>query len=213
MGMVPDHLAEQLRSELRLRRAVETGTYYGGGARRMARVFPEVVTIELSEQLHLQARLALANEPRITLLHGDSRALLPELVDPSVPTLFFLDGHWSGGPTAGHGMECPVLDELEVLANGHPDDCLFVDDARLFAAPPPPPHDPAQWPTLLEVFDAVRAAMPRHHVTLLEDLVIAVPARAKPLVDAFGQRRAARSGAETATSARRPLFSRLTGRA
>jgi hypothetical protein len=166
---------------------VETGTYYGEGARRLARIFPSVVTIELSDELFTEARIALANHPQIEPLHGDSRDLLRGLVDDKQPTLYFLDGHWSGGPTAGAGAECPVLDEIAALRGGHANDCVLIDDARLFTAPPPPPHDPAQWPTLLEVLDALRAGWQKHHITLLADLVIAVPAAARAVVDRFGQ--------------------------
>src|SRR5919108_706086 len=62
------------------------------------------------------------------------------------------------------------------------------EGARLFAGPPPPPHDPTHWPTLVDVIDAIRAARPDHHVTVLADQVIGVPGRAKPAVDHFGQR-------------------------
>jgi hypothetical protein len=187
MGGVPGGLVVELRDALSLTRAVETGTYRGGTTRELAEMFPAVVTIELSAGLHTAAVAELAGIPAITALHGNSAALLPELADPATPTLWFLDGHWSGGPTAGEEAECPVLDEIAALAAGHANDCVLIDDARLFAAPPPPPHDPAQWPSLVEVFDALRAVQPEHHVTVLADLVIAVPRAAKPIVDRFGQ--------------------------
>jgi hypothetical protein len=63
----------------------------------------------------------------------------------------------------------------------------LIDDARFFAAPPPPPHDPDAWPTLLEVLDAIRAARPDHHVTILDDQILAVPRAGKAVVDAHGQ--------------------------
>jgi hypothetical protein len=187
MGGVPGHLAVELRDELGLVRAVETGTYRGGTTRDLAEMFPSVVTIELSPELHRAAAAEFAGIPAIRALEGDSASLLPSVADPRQPTLWFLDGHWSGGPTAGQEAECPVLDEIAALAAGHESDCVLIDDARLFAAPPPPPHDPARWPSLVEVFDALRAAHPDHHVTMLADLVIAVPPTAKPIVDRFGQ--------------------------
>jgi hypothetical protein len=187
VGAVPLNLAAELQQALALARAVETGTYLGEGARRLARIFPRVVTIELSDELFAQAQSSLRDEPAIETLHGDSRTLLAGLVDPAVATLFFLDGHWSGGCTAGADAECPVLDELGALRGGNPNDCLVIDDARLFTAPPPPPHDPSHWPTLTDVLDAVRASWPQHHVTLLAGQVIAVPTTAKPLVDRYGQ--------------------------
>jgi hypothetical protein len=188
MGRVPPDLAAELRDQLGLRRAIETGTYSGEGARLLAGIFDSAVTIELSRELWESARRSQADVPNLELRHGDSTTELPAVVDAALPTLYFLDGHWSGGPTAGDQRECPVLDELRAIGSGHPDDCVFVDDARLFAAPPPPPHDPSHWPTLIEIIDAIRAARPEHHVTMLADQVIGVPARAKPAVDRFGQR-------------------------
>lgn len=187
MGALPRHLAEALRDQLGLERAIETGTFQGGGARLLGTMFADVSSIELSPELHEAAHETVADLPHVKLLQGDSREWLPRLVDPSVPTLYFLDGHWSGGPTAGEQGECPVLDELRAIGGGHPDDCVFVDDARLFAALPPPPHKPEDWPGLMEVFDVLRASRPGHHVTVLHDLIIAVPARARAPVDEFGR--------------------------
>ena len=187
MGALPSDLATTLRDALGLRRGVETGTLHGGGARLMGELFDEAVSIELSPELHATAVAELAAVPNVELLLGDSREVLPRVVDAGVPTLFFLDGHWSGGETAGEEFECPVLGEIAALAAGHADDCVVVDDARLFTASPPPPHDPDKWPTVAELFDALRAAKPGHHVTVLRDAVIAVPARTKPLVDEWGR--------------------------
>ena len=122
MGSVPVSLAAELQRSLGLGRAVETGTYLGDGARRLADIFPKVVTIELSDELYEKARSSLRDQPTIKALHGDSRLLLAGLVDPEVATLFFLDGHWSGGYTAGQESECPVLQELAALRGGNPND-------------------------------------------------------------------------------------------
>jgi hypothetical protein len=181
-------LASDLSAGAGLRRAVETGTYLGDTARALSTVFPAVVTIELSTALYRAAAVALADVPTIRAVHGHSALMLRDLRDPEVPTLFFLDGHWSGGATAGVDDECPVLEELEALAGGHPDDCLIIDDARLFASAPPPPHNPVTWPTLVEVFDAIRGHWPEHFVTLIADQVIAVPSSGRPAVDAYGWR-------------------------
>jgi hypothetical protein len=90
--------------------------------------------------------------------------------------------------TAGADDECPVLEEIEAIGEGHPDDSFVIDDARLFASAPPAPMDPAKWPTLLEVFDALRTRHPEHFVTVLGDQVVAVPERARAAVDAHGMR-------------------------
>jgi hypothetical protein len=196
VGSVPPRLATALRDQLELRRAVETGTYHGITARILGGIFDEVVTVELSSELAASAAAGLVDTPNVRVVNGDSRRELGGLADRELPTLYFLDGHWSGGPTAGVDAECPVLEEIAALAQGNPRDCVFVDDARLFAAPPPPPHKPDQWPTLMEVLDALRQIRPGHHLTLLEDQVIAVPAAAKPLIDAFGRGELAEPPAE-----------------
>lgn len=186
MGGVPLDLAARLRETCGLRRAIETGTYKGGGAQALAAYFEEVQTIELSEELALLAREWQPDYPNVTVVNEDSRIALTRLVDRDTPTLYFLDGHWSGGPTAGEQDECPVMGELGALKSGGPEDCIIVDDARLFACPPPPPHDPAQWPTLVELFDKLRELDPGRHTTLVGEYVINVPAGAKAIVDDWG---------------------------
>lgn len=188
MGTVDPAFAADLVKTLGLGRAVETGTFQGATARSLARVFPAVVTIELSEELHRAAVSGLADEPKIRPLQGHSAQVLGTVHEPATPTLYYLDGHWSGGPTAGVEDECPVLAELAAIEGGHADDCLLIDDARLFTSAPPPPHDAAMWPTLIEVFDAIRARWPEHVVTVLNDQIVAVPERARRAVDAYGQR-------------------------
>lgn len=188
MGTVDLGLASHLRDVLGLQRAVETGTFRGVTARRLASVFSSVVTIELSEELHRSAEKVLGDLPGVRTLQGHSATRLHGVRDPTVPTLFYLDGHWSGGITEGNNSQCPVLAEIEAIRAGSPDDCIIVDDAGMFTSAPPPPHSAEQWPTLLAVFDAIRGIHPGHLVTLLNDQIIAVPPRARPAVDAYGAR-------------------------
>jgi hypothetical protein len=188
MGTIDLRLATELRDKLGLRRAVETGTYRGLTARALASLFESVITIELSRPIHEQAATALRDLPNVEAVQGHSSDVLDGVTQQDTPTLYFLDGHWSGGDTAGSGDECPVLGELAAIGPGSHDDCLVIDDARLFTSAPPPPHDPAQWPTIVEVFDAIRSQRPHHAVTLLSDQVIAVPLRAKSVIDSYGTR-------------------------
>jgi len=207
MGSVELQFASDLSAALGLRRAVETGTYRGDTARVLAQAFPSVITIELSPELHGAAVTALADEPRIRPLQGHSANVLRDVNEPTTPTLYYLDGHWSGGPTAGAEDECPVLAELAAIEAGHPDDCVLIDDARLFTSAPPPPHNREMWPTLIEVFDALRARWPEHIVTVLADQVVAVPPRARDALDAYGLRVAPRP-----PSLVRRIVSRTAGR-
>jgi hypothetical protein len=146
-------------------------------------MFPSVVTIELSDHYFEQARRELADVPNVTAEHGASPTVLRRL--ESLPTLYWLDAHWSGLDTAGAENPCPVLEEIAAIP-AHPADCLLIDDARLFAAT----REPERWPTLVEVIDALREARPTAHVTVLHDLILCVPPEAKDLVDDFGIRHA-----------------------
>jgi hypothetical protein len=185
VGQVPRNLVAELQSKLELSRAVETGTWRGEGARRLAAVFPEVVTIELSPELHEAARHVLTTNSHVRLLHGQSPAVLRELVD-GTPTLYWLDAHWSHGDTAGQDDQCPLLEEIAAISGGStPTDCILIDDARYFLATPERPLDPAQWPTIWDVFEALCFAWPDHRVTVAHDIVVAVPPQARDVADHF----------------------------
>jgi hypothetical protein len=192
VGVLPPSLAEDLRDRLQLRRAIETGTYRGHGTRLLASLFPEVVTIEVAPALAKAAKDSLADLHGVSVREGSSRDVLPDLVDSSKATLYWLDGHWSGGVTGGADDECPVLAELAAIAGGHPDDCILIGDARMFLAPPPPPHRAEQWPSYRELEDALTAARPGHYVIEAHDIVVAVPASAAAAAATFAHAKAPR---------------------
>jgi hypothetical protein len=144
----------------------------GDGTRVLARHFDRVETIELSLKLALHAKRMFALQPRVRVRYGNSAKLLRESREP---TLYWLDGHWSGGTTAGAGDECPVLDEIRATSSGNPGDCYLVDDARLFINPPPPPHDPRQWPALGEIRELLARLRPGHSVEVVGDVIVVEP--------------------------------------
>lgn len=186
-GGIPIELARRMHAELGLDSAVETGTFRGDSAATLASYFPAVWSIELSPELHRAASVRLLDQPHVTVVQGSSREQLPAVCDQlSGPALFWLDGHWSGDGTAGEFDECPVLQEIAVIdaSTYGGQAAILVDDARLFFGPPPPPHRRDQWPTFLEVADQLRAVHARY-VTVLEDVVIAVPETARELVDQY----------------------------
>jgi len=192
VGVLPLKLSEELRDRLALKRAIETGTYRGRGTRLLASVFPKVVTIEVAPVLAAAAKASLKDVPGVEAREGSSRDVLPSLIQSAMPTLYWLDGHWSGGPTGGEDDECPVLAEIEAISAGHPDDCILIDDARLFLAPPPPPHRPEQWPTFAEIKQAIALSRPDHVVLAAHDILVAVPTTAHDLVTAFAAGKAPR---------------------
>jgi hypothetical protein len=198
IGVLPLELVVALGRGLGIRNAVETGTAEGHGTALLARAFDRVTTIELSYDQHTLAADRLKGNESVTLLHGDSREILPAVVRASEPTLYWLDGHWMGqGGALGQDLQCPLLDELEALRGGHPDDCILIDDARFFIASPPPPFDADQWPSLVDVIDRLRDIRPQSHVTVVNDVVIAVPDTARAIVDAYAFGQLAGQGMES----------------
>jgi hypothetical protein len=172
VGEVPEATAAKLAAKHGIRRAVETGTYYGNSTRRLARIFPTVETIELSPRYALRARIRFFTSRNVRVIRGDSANVLHPATEP---TLYWLDAHWSGANTAGRERECPVLDEFRLTSPGHPLDCYLVDDARLFIEPPLPPHKPEQWPTLGEVKALVAELRPTHSLWIENDIIVVTP--------------------------------------
>ena len=113
---------------------VETGTFKGDTTRTLRRHFKKLWTIELDDGLFEAARLKLARYPNIVCLHGDSKEVLKQNVpELDSPTLFWLDGHYSGQGTAKGEIAAPLLEELSIIAQssvrGH---IIAIDDISDF---------------------------------------------------------------------------------
>ena len=180
----PEELVRLLQQTFALTDFIETGTYQGATAAWAAERFQRVVSIELSSLLYKAARHHYAGTPNIEVRHGDSGGVLRDLV-PALekPALFWLDAHWSGGPTAGEDYECPLLAEIAAIDASPLPHFMLIDDARLFVAPPPPPHRPEQWPDLA----AIRAALggKDRYVMVFQDVIVAAPRAAEACIAAY----------------------------
>ena len=182
---IPLDLAAALVGAAGLRCAVETGTYLGGSALQLADLVDEVWSVELKPEILAQARANTAHRPTIHLVEGYSPEVLPGiLAQVPGPALYWLDGHggtFGAGDTPRHVRECPVLEELAAIAQ-HPswaESVVLIDDARAFFGPMLQ-HRPEDWPTFLEVADALGRD---RHVTVLDDVVIGVPRQLRATVD------------------------------
>ena len=144
---------------------IEIGTYKGVTTRRLARLFPKVVTVEIDEALHRQAKSRCAGVRGIEFLLGDGAELLPEIIAREHDALLFLDGHFSGGETSQGEEPEPVLKELDIIAR-HLDhvNAAVIDDFRLFGVE-------KGWPRKSEVFAKLESLFPEPGwvITLLND--------------------------------------------
>jgi hypothetical protein len=113
---------------------VETGTYLGDMDYALRSVFSQMVTIELSEELHAAALRRFAKLSHVECLQGDSSVLLPGLLATiEEPCLFWLDAHYSAGVTARGAKDTPISVELDAVLR-HPikNHVVLIDDARCF---------------------------------------------------------------------------------
>lgn len=148
---IPIEQAKYIREIMALDVAVEGGTYLGGTAKELRKVFDKVYTIEKSKKMFVQAERNLSNSKNIYLLEGDTRTHLPGILASEDSILFWLDAHWSGGNTYGESDECPLIDELKLIFESKKKCAILIDDARLFMAPPPLPHNEGVWPSVKDI--------------------------------------------------------------
>lgn len=118
---------------------LETGTYLGVTTGRCARSFKKVFSVELDEELAIQAKQNLISKKNVDVIQGDALQILPNILSKRGLTnvLVFLDGHFSGGLTASSDLPEPALEELKVIAQYKDKVCaIVIDDFRSFGVEP-----------------------------------------------------------------------------
>ena len=61
------------------------------------------------------------------------QSLLPTITDN---TIFFLDGHWSGGDTGKSSKDVPLKEEITCINHLFQYEAIIIDDYRLFGLDP-----------------------------------------------------------------------------
>ncbi len=158
---------------------VETGTYKGKTTRWAAEEFDFVHTIEAAQPFYDRYHAELKALGNIEPHFGDSREHLPRVVEKigDQPAMFWLDGHWSGGVTAGELDECPIIEELDAIKHRR-NDVIMIDDARLFLAAPPMPFDADQWPNVFDIALSLGEHLPHYFVEIFHDTIFMAPQQA-----------------------------------
>lgn len=182
---IPKALVLSLTADFEIKNFVETGTFKGNSSIWAANHFNKVYTIEIDEILHREA----ANRPdvknNINFVLGNSKDKMPEIVSVlSGATLFWLDGHWCMG-AGGKDHECPLEDELIAISKLKGEAFILIDDARCFLGKLPPPHNSEDWPTIDAIFKIFFKYFPNHSVTIIEDVIVAVPKTAQKTIDKY----------------------------
>jgi len=188
-GGFPFYLVNPLIEKYKVPFLVETGSAGGDSARSAASKFEKIWTIEL-----IDGRQETEDAPiNISFLVGDSVKLLPTIISELIElkgdneyqwVLFYLDAHYSDDvPNESEYPECPVLEEIKCIAEYGYNSIIIIDDARLFLGQPPYPHNPEEWPSVLEIFTLLKEKFPYHHITITDDYILAIPLHVRDVVD------------------------------
>lgn len=145
---------------------VETGTYYGDTVDALKNIFKTCYSIEIGKKLADNARVRFSNNPNIHIFQGDSSKVLPRLLrEINEPCLFWLDGHYSGGDTAGCGTTVPILQEIEAILNHRDDHVILIDDARCFVG------GKSDYPTISYLSHVILKKQPQFTVEVRDDII------------------------------------------
>lgn len=176
------NLVEALRTELPLSTFVETGTFHGDTLIAMAPLFEKLYSVELSKELWEESSKRLKEFKHVSISLDDSpqfiQKLQPSLKNDSV--LYWLDAHWCvSDNTAGEDSQCPLVKEIQAIGKLNTSSAIVIDDARLFLAPPPEPHEISDWPLFEEVNNALRMLSTEHEITIVNDTIAFYPKKCR----------------------------------
>ena len=149
---------------------IETGTYFGYMVAAMKKHFTWIYSIELSDELYLNAMQKFVGDERIKIIHGDSAVELGKLI-PNLdqPALFWLDGHYSAGMTAKGKKDTPIYEELTHIFNSlQKMHVIIIDDARCFGT------DPA-YPNIDELTKFIKTKNPNVKIEIENDCIRITP--------------------------------------
>lgn len=175
LGPAP-HLVKQanLRRLARLFQVdtiVETGTFRADMLYALREDFKFLISVELSKDLYEYARDRCARFSNIQIRNGDSATELREICARlSGRTIFWLDGHYSGGDTALGDVTSPIIEELNAIKSRKEiEPIIVIDDAWLFV-------EGTGYPLLSEIFSHFQSWDDRNiNISIHDDAIVAIP--------------------------------------
>lgn len=145
---------------------VETGTFHGDTVFSCRKYFRQLFSIELDDALYRAAQQRFAKIPAVTILHGDSGAVINTLLNKiDQKCLFWLDGHYSEGVTAKGELNTPILAELRsIMSHAVKGHVILIDDARCF-------RGEDDYPTIAQVRTLVNDCNPNLKFSVEHDII------------------------------------------
>lgn len=187
---IDSKLLDALFSVMSLDVFIETGTFEGATIEIANRYFEKIYSIELSSEYYEKASTKYKEFPKIKCIHGDSSVELSNIIQNIKKTsvLFWLDAHWCVAKnTAGQLSQCPLLDELDAIGSLNSESIILIDDARLYLAPPPAPHEVSQWPCIDDIAKKLYEISSIHNLMIVNDVIIYYPKSIKNTMFMYAQ--------------------------
>ncbi len=164
-------LLQDFAKHYKLKTLVETGTFLGLMMEAQLPYFEHLISIELDYDLYRAALERFEKHSKVRIIHGDSGEVIHKVVpELNEPTLFWLDGHYSGGFTAKGKSECPIYGELESILTSPLNHVILIDDARCF-------NGTNDYPTISELETYIQKYKPRMKVKTENDVIRVEPLR------------------------------------
>lgn len=145
---------------------VESGTYLGDMIWAQQNNFEKIYSIELSKFLQVAAKKRFKKSTHINFIHGDSGKIMSTLIkDLPEKTLFWLDGHYSGGITARGDKDCPITEEVKAILSSDIEHVMLIDDARYFIGE-------RDYPTINGLSSYILSIYPKSSIKVENDCII-----------------------------------------
>lgn len=152
-----------------LRILIETGTYYGEMVAAVKDDFDRIYSIEFDPELARRAARRFERDPRIRILEGDSRIVLPELLKSiKEPALFWLDAGYWGWENLARDPQRLSAEVEAILSHGIKGHVILMDDARMLNG-----QNGAL--TIAELQSRIASRYPDRRVEVLDDIVRITP--------------------------------------
>jgi hypothetical protein len=131
--VVKQKILEEYKKKYDIQILIETGTFRGDMIYAHLKTFKKIYSIELDKYLWKEAVKRFKKQEHVKIIQGDSGKILKDLIkEIKERSIFWLDGHYSGGITAKGDTESPILEELNTILSSKKDHIILIDDAREF---------------------------------------------------------------------------------
>jgi hypothetical protein len=163
---------QQFQKKTRFKFFIETGTYQGDTTSDAQKIFKNIFSIELDNELFQKAKYRFRRNKNVVLINGDSGAEMEKLLNVSKlindGAVFWLDGHYSGPETAKGTLKTPILKELESIKThisntGH-NHVILIDDAHCF-------NGSDDYPKLDEVRTISNNYFPNYNLNVVNNII------------------------------------------